>query len=1055
VSTTEEDLTLEEPLDPRVEEAFGEFLEQRNRGAAEDPLEFLARYPTIQEELRACLRGIGVEIPDAARRPDGLEHIGPYQLVRVIGRGGMGVVYEARGPESDLRLALKVLNANLRGQGRTAKRFEREAETLRTLEHENIVPVLDAGVDGELLYYVMPLVEGRSLDRVLEDMRQRDGRAAPPELSAEETWYGDDRESTTRGSSERAPEPKRDESPRAPRSGRMDPRRRADIIECRNTARLFVEVCDALQHAHSRNIIHRDIKPANLILDHENRLRITDFGLAKRQDAPSVTQSGDLIGTPMYMSPEQAMAKRIPVDHRTDIYSLGATIYECLAFTPPFEGSTTAEVLRQVISKEPVRLSRHNANVPLPLEAIVHKALDKDPDRRYQNAALMGQDLQRYLAGRPVEASFPSWPKRMLRRAQRQPLQTAAIILMIAFVLAGSGWWLFRQIRRNDPRQVFARQMESIDTALERGAFGSAEEALLGGWPDVADRPVDVRARLGTLLWRTRRDAEAYRELRRAGDSLTAHPFALRLRLALHAMHGAYTAAREDLERCRASISFDPDAARLEWIGALLSGAWDHTEELVQRLERQSPEHAVRPRLWLDVERGRLAEVGAVLEPMEERYPGSSGLAWPRWLERRGEVERASEALRRLLVERRLYREEQEIAQLWLGDALLRATPPRADEASEALRQAVDAGIGYPARVAFASARRAARKPSSEEADFLLQRLESEYPDLALARRVRAQVQLDAGLIVNARRSFDRALDADPADPRTRWVGIWIELCEPSGRGDLRTASALLAPIAALPTETAGVLFWGAAIDAQLWSATPPMATTVVEDAYARLGALDPAGIDGRVQAYRIALSSWLHLLDPERPAIAWSGRGERVEWTLEGERLSALPFAERLALLRCSTLLAERLGALEEAEFLGEQTAQLSNAWLDRFAAARIAAWRGLPQASFALTALAAEAGSATEPNVRARVIELWDEAQRLRAPRAGERDALAQRRNDLLQHPLSEHELALLSLAECEWLARFGENVEARTRAAQIGSPSWFHRPLALALRRFGETR
>lgn len=1048
MTSTEEDLTLEEPLDPRVEEAFGEFLELRNQGLADDPIEFIARYPTIADELRACLRGIGIAVPEVAQRPDALQHIGPYHLIRVIGRGGMGVVYEARGPANDLRLALKVLNVNLRGQGRTAKRFEREAETLRNLDHPNIVPVLDAGVDGELLYYVMPLVEGRSLDRFLDDLRDRDGRAAAPELSAEETWYG------TEGGinqSRAAPtqEAKRAGGIRAARTGRMDPRRRADIIECRNTARFFVEVCDALQHAHSRNIIHRDIKPANLILDEENRLRITDFGLAKRQDVPSMTQSGDLIGTPMYMSPEQAMAKRIPVDHRTDIYSLGATMYECLAFTPPFEGSTTAEVLRQVISKEPVRLSRHNTNVPLPLEAIVHRALEKDPDLRYQTAALMGQDLQRYLAGRPVDASFPSWSKRLLRRAQRQPVQAAlvgAIALMTILLVAS---WSLGILDTLDPQRERLARLETIDKSLATGSWSQAELDLIEAWPDADDRPIEARVRWSQLLWRTRRNAAAYDELRRCGPELAGFPAALRLRIALHAFHGVHTPLLEDLKHCQPTLALRSEDMRLEWLGAIAAGALDHAESVIAWLERQRPEQALRARLWLDVERGRLAAAGEVLEALERRYPGTSGLAWPRWLERRGEIQAATESLERLIAERLLSREEQELAQLWLGDWLLRSTPPHADLASESLRKAVDSGVGYPARVAYAAARRAARRPSSEEADFLLQRLESEYPDLALAKRVRAEVLLDAGHLGRARQLVNRALEVDPADPQTRWVGIWIELCDPTGRGDLGSASSLLAPIATAPGELTSAIFWGALIDTHLTLATPAFAVPVIEDAINRLYALDPERLNGRIRAYQATLQIWLHLLDPRRPPVAWTGSGKDKVWNREGASIQALPFSERIALLRSSVLMAERLEHWEGAELLSAQATQLSNSWLDRFAAARIAAWREAPQAALTLTALAAEADPASEPNVRARIFELWSLTHQERAMPREESIELERKRNELLQYYMSEFEMTVLALAEIEILKLAGRTMEASIRGLAVSSPQWFHRPLANAVR------
>jgi len=305
----------------------------------------------------------GAGEPEAGVSSGTGRRLGDFQLIREIGRGGMGVVYEARQLSLNRRVALKVLPPGL-GLSREAKvRFEREAHAAAKLHHTNIVPVHAIGEQDGHHFYAMELIEGRSLDALLDEMRggARDSAndktetlAAPyVEGSATTSSVTDSTATTSAG------------------------RQWFDAV-----ARLLAEVAEALDYAHSKGVIHRDIKPANLLFDADDRLCIADFGLARLAQEPGVTMSGSLLGTPAYMSPEQISGKREKLDHRTDIYSLGVVLYEMLTLRRPFPGQSQEQILHEVLTDEPSAPRRLNRRVPQDLETVCQKAMEKDPTRR-------------------------------------------------------------------------------------------------------------------------------------------------------------------------------------------------------------------------------------------------------------------------------------------------------------------------------------------------------------------------------------------------------------------------------------------------------------------------------------------------------------------------------------------------------------------------------------------------------------------------------------------------------------------------------------------------
>ena len=312
--------------------------------------------------------------------------LGDFEILREIGRGGMGVVYEARQVSLNRKVALKVLSGGWGLTPKAVQRFRREAEAAAKLHHTNIVPVYATGEHGGSHFYAMELIEGPSLDRVVRDMRADTGTAAASDAVSKEEGRHSRTGSSLQGEGASGSTSRLNSSSLGSGSGYFD-----------TVARMMAEVADALEYAHREGVVHRDMKPSNLLLSPAGRLSINDFGLARILEQPGMTTTGEFVGTPAYMSPEQIAAGRTPLDHRSDIYSLGATLYELLTLQPPFTGGQRDQLLAQILHKEPKSPRKINARVPVDLETICLKALEKDPDRRYQSAGAMADDLRRHV----------------------------------------------------------------------------------------------------------------------------------------------------------------------------------------------------------------------------------------------------------------------------------------------------------------------------------------------------------------------------------------------------------------------------------------------------------------------------------------------------------------------------------------------------------------------------------------------------------------------------------------------------------------------------------
>ncbi|HEV3082870.1 MAG TPA: tetratricopeptide repeat protein [Gemmataceae bacterium] len=338
--------------------------------------------------------------------------LGDYRIIRQIGRGGMGIVYEAEQISLKRRVALKVLPFAAMLDPRQLQRFHNEAQAAACLHHNHIVPVFAVGCDRNLHYYAMQFIDGQSLESLIRELRRQGGLEKD-----------DDQTSSAAPASSAATT-----SPLAALPTERSNRGRGYF---RAAAQLGRQAALALEHAHQQSVVHRDIKPGNLLVDRRGEIWITDFGLARCKGDTELTRTGDLLGTIRYMSPEQAQGKPGLMDHRTDIYSLGATLYELLTLRPVFAGRDRQQLLRQIADQEPRPLRRFNKALPAELEIIVLKALAKHPAERYATAQEMADDLERFLDDKPIKARRPTLRERAARWSRRHKSVVAAGVLVL------------------------------------------------------------------------------------------------------------------------------------------------------------------------------------------------------------------------------------------------------------------------------------------------------------------------------------------------------------------------------------------------------------------------------------------------------------------------------------------------------------------------------------------------------------------------------------------------------------------------------------------------
>jgi tetratricopeptide (TPR) repeat protein len=449
--------------DPRLVAALEEYMAALEGGGPPDRQAFLARHRAVAPALEACLDGVHLVRAGAARLlPDGewaeLPHegaLGDFRLVREIGRGGMGVVYEAVQVSLGRRVALKVLPFASALDARQLQRFRNEGQAAAQLHHSNIVPVYAVGCERGVHFYAMQLIEGQSLAALLQGLRELAGPG---------------------GAGGRAPA-----AATAAAASTLLSARGPEYF--RAVARLGVQAAEALDYAHQVGVVHRDVKPANLLVEPGGRLWVTDFGLARCAAGTGLTRSGDVVGTLRYMSPEQALSRRGLLDHRCDVYSLGATLYEALTLRPPYPGEDREGLLLQLALADPPPPRGLNPAVPAELETVVLKAMAAAPEARYATAQELADDLRRFLEDRPVRARRPGLRERAAKWARRhRPVVAAAatVVALAAVALAVSTALVWQAKGQTEAALQDARLSEARAREERRRAEETFERALRG-----------------------------------------------------------------------------------------------------------------------------------------------------------------------------------------------------------------------------------------------------------------------------------------------------------------------------------------------------------------------------------------------------------------------------------------------------------------------------------------------------------------------------------------------------------------------------------------------
>jgi serine/threonine protein kinase len=586
-----------------VDRLAEEFVARYRQGERPSIAEYARLYPDLAAELEQLLTAlilmeehgpgaVAARSDSDAGSPgtDGRipDRLGEYRILREIGRGGMGVVYEAVQESLGRHVALKVLPAAALLDATRLKRFQREVQAAARLHHTNIVPVFGVSESDGVRYYSMQFIPGRGIDTVIDEVRQlKDvpGSRTPAVEGGEDGRSGEGNTVSAALSTE-------SDSPRYYRS----------------VARLGEQVAEALAHAHRQGILHRDIKPANLLLDAQGTVWVTDFGLATGEGMEELTNTGDVVGTLRYMAPERLEGNG---DARADVYSLGLTLYELLTLRPAFDAPDRAALVRQIADANPPRPRKLDPRIPRDLETIVLKACAREPSKRYADAGELADDLRRFLGNRPIEARRTPWWEQAWRWCRRNPGISTASAAALAALLIGLGVSLWQWRRADDS----ARQAEANATQAETGfelAFQAVDQML--------ERVGFVQLEAEPLMDQTRRalleDAvRFYQDLLRGREGESRARFAMaRANFRLAMIHAWF----RDLEKVKQNQ--DQAFALVKDLRARDPGHADY-----RRLEANLCTH----RAWLRVSSRQIADAEAdyrrslkIWEELIAEFPG-------------------------------------------------------------------------------------------------------------------------------------------------------------------------------------------------------------------------------------------------------------------------------------------------------------------------------------------------------------------------------------------------------------------------------------------------
>lgn len=543
-----------DPIDYLAEE----FTQRFRSGNPPSIKEYVEKYPELADEINEVFPSVAMLEQLRSNQNESLDQLekGPqlppipsklhddFQILRVAGRGGMGIVYEAVQRVLQRRVALKILNDSVISSPKHVHRFAREARSAATLHHTNIVPVFSFGQTDGTHYYVMQFINGAGLDEIVSELRRLENQN---DADSMDDLTDDPLASSTSHSAELTARALRDglfERPRKPgenlastsnsamrrtvgsvdeysqtkelnaesnskssqtiviekqelsaaslssdaeQATPIDPSKletenpgssqKLGMSYWKSIVRMGVQVADALQYAHSNRVLHRDIKPSNLILDSQGTVWVTDFGLAKQLEEDDLTRTGDVVGTLRYMSPEQLDGK---ADARSDIYSLGLSLYEMLTLRPAFDETTHGKLLQQKSNKTSISTHSINRKIPRDLETIILKACEADPKNRYQTAGELAEDLQRFLDDEPIRARRANPAERLVRWTRRNPyiafwIGTAASLL-IAVAAITSVYSYSLKFALNDA--ITARKEADASLTKARIAEASAKNSL-------------------------------------------------------------------------------------------------------------------------------------------------------------------------------------------------------------------------------------------------------------------------------------------------------------------------------------------------------------------------------------------------------------------------------------------------------------------------------------------------------------------------------------------------------------------------------------------------
>jgi WD40 repeat protein/serine/threonine protein kinase len=388
----------------------------------------------------------GTALPATPFTGTRLRYFGDYELLDEIAHGGMGTVFKARQTSLNRLVALKLISAGALATPELVKRFKAEAEAAASLAHPNIVPIHEIGEHLGQHYFSMGLIEGPNLRDALAGRTQDSGQLPKERGQAAPPSHG------------RGP---------APGAGGFSPREAACLV---------ATVAEAVHYAHQRGVLHRDLKPSNILIDAKHQPHLTDFGLAKViQKESTLTHTYAILGTPAYMSPEQARGDAKAVTIAADVYGLGAVLYEALTGSPPFGGGTSMETIRQVLDQEPRRPSLLNRAVDRDLETVCLKCLEKDPERRYRSAEAVAEDLQRWLRQEPILARPATRVEHLRKWVRRRPavaaLLATSFLLLLALAVGATAYSVRLSTIRNDLEDsLYVAEISTAFAAWERGS---------------------------------------------------------------------------------------------------------------------------------------------------------------------------------------------------------------------------------------------------------------------------------------------------------------------------------------------------------------------------------------------------------------------------------------------------------------------------------------------------------------------------------------------------------------------------------------------------------